>query len=92
MADKTRQKVADGDVIEALGISMSEPLGTETDVYDRLDAKRVLDLATDEQKAMAREQLGVKIQTKAKGGKVKKYAKGGHVKQYSNKPRKPRLK
>jgi len=51
--------VSDSEVISALGISMSNPTGTETDNYDRSISARVLKMATPEQKAMARDQLGV---------------------------------
>jgi len=51
--------VSDSEVIEALGISMSNPTGTETNNYDRSSSARVLKMATPEQKAMARDQLGV---------------------------------
>tara|TARA_R110002033_G_scaffold64348_4_gene115315 strand:+ start:28 stop:378 length:351 start_codon:yes stop_codon:yes gene_type:complete len=51
--------VSDSRVIEALGISMSNSKGTETDNYDRSWSARVLKKATPEQKAMARDELGV---------------------------------
>jgi len=51
--------VSDSEVISALGISMSNPTGTETDNYDRSISARVLKMATPEQKAMARAQMGV---------------------------------
>jgi hypothetical protein len=51
--------VSDSEVIDALGISMSDPTGTETDNYDRESSARVLKKATPEQKAMARDELGV---------------------------------
>jgi len=59
MMNEGEKTVSDADVIEALGISMSEPTGTETDNYDRSLSARVLKMATPEQKAMARDQLGV---------------------------------
>tara|TARA_R100001244_G_C5134704_1_gene126581 strand:+ start:288 stop:656 length:369 start_codon:yes stop_codon:yes gene_type:complete len=59
MMNEGEKTVSDADVIEALGISMSNPTGTETDNYDRSISARVLKMATPEQKAMARDQLGV---------------------------------
>ncbi len=59
MMNEGEKTVSDEDVVEALGISMSKPTGTETDNYDRKSSKRVLKLATPEQKAEARDQLGV---------------------------------
>ena len=59
MMNEGEKTVSDADVIEALGISMSKPTGTETDNYDRSSSARVLKMATPEQKAMARDQLGV---------------------------------
>jgi len=59
MMNEGEKTVSDADVIEALGISMSKPTGTETDNYDRSSSARVLKKATEEQKAMARDQLGV---------------------------------
>ena len=59
MMNEGEKTVSDADVIEALGISMSNPTGTETDNYDRSSSARVLKMATPEQKAMARDQLGV---------------------------------
>ena len=53
--------VSDSRVVEALGISMSNPTGTETDNYDRSISARVLKMATPEQKAMARDQLGMNM-------------------------------
>jgi len=59
MMNEGEKTVSDADVIEALGISMSNPTGTETDNYDRSSSARVLKMATPEQKAMARDELGV---------------------------------
>ena len=59
MMNEGEKTVSDADVIEALGISMSNPTGTETDNYDRSSSARVLKMATPEQKAMARAQMGV---------------------------------
>ena len=59
MMNEGEKTVSDADVIEALGISMSKPTGTETDNYDRSSSARVLKMATPEQKAMARAQMGV---------------------------------
>jgi len=59
MMNEGEKTVSDADVIEALGISMSNPTGTETDNYDRSISARVLKMATPEQKAMARDELGV---------------------------------
>ena len=59
MMNEGKKTVSDADVIEALGISMSKPTGTETDNYDRSSSARVLKMATPEQKAMARAQMGV---------------------------------
>ena len=71
--------VSDADVIEALGITMSEPTGTEDDEYDRASSKEVLKKATKEQKAMARKELGVPSGMKM-GGMVRDelgYRQGG---------------
>jgi len=59
--NEASETVSDADVIEALGITMTKPTGTETEnqKYDRASSKEVLKKATKEQKAMAREQLGV---------------------------------
>ena len=51
--------VSDSRVIEALGISMSNSKGTETTDYERSWSAGVLKKATEEQKARARDQLGV---------------------------------
>jgi hypothetical protein len=59
MMNEGEKTVSDADVVEALGISMSDPTGTETDNYDRESSARVLKKATPEQKAMARDELGV---------------------------------
>mgnify|MGYP003637986959 FL=1 len=59
MMNEGEKTVSDADVIEALGISMTAPTGTETDNFDRSSSARVLKMATKDQKAMARDQLGV---------------------------------
>ena len=55
-AEKT---VSDADVIEALAISVTNPTGEQSDDFDHFSSKRVLKKATKEQKAKAREELGV---------------------------------
>ena len=59
MMNEGKKPVSDADVIEALGITMSNPTGTETDNYDRKSSEDVLKRATPEQKAMARRELDV---------------------------------
>ena len=52
-------RVSDADVIEALAISVTNPTGEQSDNFDHFSSKRVLKKATKEQKAKAREELGV---------------------------------